>query len=94
MNREDVQQYDKVSAVISPRRTDDLRPEAVPMIGNRYTFQALWRVDEGLPYEGDWYMRIVEQGYDESLVPDNIIWIPLCDLTDLELIDRIERSEP
>lgn len=92
MNREDVRQYDKVTAVVAPLRTDDLVPEALPLIGERFTFRAGWIINDGMTnYEGDWYMQILDD--DERFWRiGGITWMPLCDLTDLELVDRIEEE--
>lgn len=75
----DIEQFDVVSAVFNPQRTDDLKPEAAAMIGQRFTFSADWIIGEGFAYEGDWHMTLSREDWKRT----GIFWTPLCDLTDI-----------
>jgi hypothetical protein len=85
VNRDEIEQYDTVSAVFAPQRTDDLVPAAVAMIGQRFTFTADWTIDDDYPYMGDWHMSLCEDDWRRT----GVMWVPLCDLTDLQLEWRV-----
>lgn len=75
-----LQQFDVVSAVFKPQRTDDLKPEAMAMVGQRFTFIADFRIDEGFAYEGDWHMTLTREDSERT----GIFWVPGCDLADIK----------
>ena len=68
-----------VLAEFAPKRTDDLKPDAVRMIGRAGHFEALWVIDDEGPYHGQWAMRLPGEWRVKSA-----IWVPLSDLTILE----------
>jgi hypothetical protein len=73
-----------VDATFRPRRTDDLRAEAEPLIGWRGRWQAGWIIDEG-PYAGEWHMAVVDP------VPLPFAWAPSGDLDIHGISGDIER---
>ena len=78
-----IRQFDRVSAVFNPKRTDDLALGADAMIGRRFNFTADFIIDDGFPYEGDWHMSV---DYD-TWKGTGIFWVPLCDLDDIRPIN-------
>lgn len=71
-----MKQYQEISAVFSPRRTDDLRDEAKDWIGREMTWSALWVIDYG-QYEGEWAMMPKHE------VNAPFAWVPSGDLLGL-----------
>jgi hypothetical protein len=63
-----------VVAEFRPKRTDDLKSDALPLVGQTGLFEPLWRISGG-EYDGQWAMRIPRDWPIESAV-----WIPECDL--------------
>lgn len=86
MERHEVQQFDIVTAVFAPGRTEDLTDGARRMIGQRLTWSADFRVDEGFAYEGDWHMTLSRTDWKRT----GVHWAPLCDLV---LIERASADE-
>jgi hypothetical protein len=73
-----MKQYDRVKARFTPVRTDDLKPEAARMIGMEGEFEAVWIVDHGCPYDGQWAMAPSRELFDAGF---HVVWVPFCDLT-------------
>jgi hypothetical protein len=73
-----MKQYDRVKARFTPVRTDDLKPEAARMIGVEGVFEAVWIVEHGCPYDGQWAMSPSRELYDAGF---HVVWVPFCDLT-------------
>lgn len=69
--------YEKVQATFKPKRTDDLKPDAVKYIGRSGVFEALWKMGEDDPqeYEGMFAMRVPDEWETKDF-----IWVPECDL--------------
>lgn len=63
-----------VVAKFWPMRVDDLKPDAVDLIGRTGVFEALWQIEDG-PYKDQWAMRIPQSWPIESA-----FWVPQCDL--------------
>lgn len=72
-----LKQLDSFTAVYQPIRTDDLKPEAVPFIGDRLEWQAVWIIDRGEEYAGQWACAVRSPG-------PKFVWVPECDLVDIE----------
>lgn len=66
-------------ATFQPKRTDNLRPEAVQLIGLTMGWRGLWRISEedGGPYAG----QVAWQPVDETA---RLGWVPDEDLVDAE----------
>lgn len=81
-----MQQFDKVSAIFSPLRVDDLAPGVSEWIGRRMEFEASYVLDEEMSeeYAGQWCMSVVRRAGDDTQYP--FTWIPLCDLSAVEPI--------
>jgi hypothetical protein len=73
-----MKQHDRVKARFTPVRTDDLKPEAAKMIGVEGEFEAVWIVDHGCPYDGQWAMAPSRELFDAGF---HVVWVPFCDLT-------------
>lgn len=71
-----MKQFDRVRGTYDPLRTDDLAGYAVPEIGERWTWEALWIIEDGL-YAGQWAMRPVD-------AEPAFAWAPFCDLSNVE----------
>ena len=74
-------QFDIVRARLTPLRTDDIKPEALPWIGREFTWLCHGEVDFG-DYDGDMYMAVYPPYPEGFEFP--FVWSPLCDLTILE----------
>ncbi len=72
----------RVRATFQPQRTDDLKPEAWPLVGKRFVFEAALRCDPEGPYAGQWECWFVD--------PETAGWVPECDLADIEVLPDIE----
>jgi hypothetical protein len=72
----EVRQFDKFEATFSPRNRESLRPSAVPEIGERFVFQALWVIDGG-EFDGEWAMGAISEPLPA------FAWVPLSDLIDI-----------
>lgn len=80
-----MEQHTYVRATFTPKRLDDLKPEAKHFIGKAGVFQAGWIIEEG-PYKGQW-----------AMLPDletsrrfHVGWVPEDDLTVLETLAAID----
>lgn len=60
-----------MTAVFAPRITSDLKDSAIPLVGRRGEFQALWVIEDG-DYLGEWAMQIPRDWpiHDAFWVPD------------------------
>lgn len=81
-----MRQFDKVSAVFSPSRTDDLGLGVTEWIGRRMEFQASYVLTEEdtADYVGQWAMTVYRRPGDATEYP--FAWVPLCDLAAIEPI--------
>jgi hypothetical protein len=78
-----LREYAKFTAVLRPERTDDLKPSVLPLIGRRFTFKAMWIIEDGETYAGDWACCIQDP-------PDRRIdwvWVPSRDLVEIDAVD-------
>lgn len=64
-------QYQKVIAVFTPKRTDDLQESLETYIGKKFEFMAAWIIEDGT-YAGQWAFT-----GDMQFSPE---WVPECDL--------------
>ena len=80
-----LQKHDLVIATFTPVVTTDIRPDARVAIGERGEFQALWIIEDG-PYAGDWAMMPLDSKRFRCT------WVPLCDLSDIELLESYRTS--
>lgn len=85
MERSEVRQFDRVSAVFAPGRTEDLTPEARRIIGQRFVWSADWVIDQGFAYAGDWHMTLSHEDWRRT----GVMWVPLCDLVALERVEEV-----
>lgn len=67
------EQFDTVTAVFQPLREDDLKPEVRQHIGQTFTFQAGWVIENG-QFQGQWAMMPIDPA------PVHFGWAPACDL--------------
>jgi hypothetical protein len=74
MNKEGLRQHDVVEGTFQPKRTDDLKPGAVALIGASGKWQALWIIEDGT-YKGQWAMA----PYEWEVMPP-FCWTPECDV--------------
>ena len=81
----EVERFDVVEATFRPKRTGNLRPELVPLIGLRWTWEVYWIQEEGDSYEGQWVLM------PRPMRDDFGWWVPQEDLVDVRLIE-LERN--
>jgi len=85
MSVEIMQSFDVVEATFTPTKPGTLRPAAVPYIGKRGRFEALWIIEEGEgEYSGQWAMRVPEDW-------SGFVWVPFCDLSDIKPSDATDK---
>jgi hypothetical protein len=95
-DEETIYQHDVIEATFQPRRTDDLKPPAVEMIGQRREWYVSWQIepDDDGPYVGEFACSFHSDPPDPH--PD-FVWVPSGDLTDITLISggfvRVEADE-
>lgn len=70
----ELNQFDVITAVFNPQRTDNLFPDAREMIGKSASWMASWIIEDG-EYAGQWAMLDRER---------RLGWVPLCDLSDIK----------
>lgn len=71
---EQLTQFQEVTAVFNPKRTDDLLPDARKMVGKRARWYAAWIIEDG-DYAGHWAMLDCKH---------RLGWVPFCDLSDVK----------
>lgn len=69
--------FDEFSAVLAPKRTDDLRPGVADWIGKRLRVRYTGEVDHKCEYTGQPRFDVLT-----PLAPMG--WVPGCDLADLQ----------
>lgn len=74
-----LQPHVRVAATFQPRNADDLKPGAAELIGMSGEFDALWIIEEGQPYAGEWAMSIPQDW--RSL---DFVWVPSGDLANMK----------
>lgn len=76
-------QYDIITAKLTPTRTDNLAPGVAEWIGRTLQWEASWVIpDDGVDqYAGDWHMTVIDPPGGE---PMPFSWAPMCDLTILQ----------
>ena len=75
-----IEQFDKIIATFNPKKTDNLVTGMENHIGKRFTFEAMWVIEDG-QYVGEWAMAPRMTG------PPLCGWIPLCDLDNIERVN-------
>lgn len=73
-------QFDIITAVFNPRRSDDLVEGAADWIGKSCQWQAAWVIEEG-EYSGEWAMTPHPL---ETLLSCPFAWVPSGDLYIIE----------
>ena len=74
-----MKQFEIVEAIFSPKRLDDLVPGAKNLIGRKFRWQCVFKI-EGGEFDGQWAMMLLDQlGYQSPFV-----WVPECDLEVIE----------
>lgn len=73
------------TARFTPTRTDNLRPEALPLIGQVHKWEFAGTMDEG-PYEGQPIWTLLRESDNERWIG----WIPDEDLTTVSTSDTTE----
>ncbi len=71
-----------ITAVFQPKRTDDLYPEVIPLIGRRFKFEYAFTADDDELFAGQkaWMIHYPE---NENV---HYRWFPNEDLTDIEAL--------
>lgn len=54
----EIEKYQRYRAVFQPARTDNLKSEMFDYIGREGIFEALWIIEEGEQYAGQWAMNL------------------------------------
>lgn len=71
---------DIVEATLSPQRTDDLKPEAAAVVGQRFRWTCVREVeDNGPAYDGQWRLELGCKDYQKA----GVWWVAECDLSDI-----------
>ena len=78
--------HGSVLAYFRPRRTDNLKPDAVAMIGREGVFEALWVIEPEHEYAGEWAMRFPRDWLSDTTP---FVWVPI---GDLEIVERYALS--
>ncbi len=65
-------QFKKVMAYFKPIRTDDLRPELIPLIGELFEWQYLYIMEEDHQFSGVWALNTQDRRFN--------YWVPEFDL--------------
>jgi hypothetical protein len=65
----------RVLGAFYPRRVDDLKGDAQPLVGRVGQFEALWKITDGETYAGEWAMKIPADWPIETA-----IWVPSGDV--------------
>jgi len=66
-------QFDRVTAIFNPKRTDDLTEDAKQFIDKTAEFQYLSRREDGESYAQMWMLGTVDPNI-------SIGWVPECDI--------------
>lgn len=74
-----MEQFDKVTASLRPKRIDDLRDGVDIWVGRTLTWQASYVIEDG-QFQGEWAMSPV---LDASAERPPFAWVPLSDLDDV-----------
>ena len=74
-----MEQFDTMTAVFKPARTDDLKPEARAFVGQRIKWCAGWLIEDGA-YAGQFAMIPHGPNSFTGWVPG---WVPECDLAEI-----------
>lgn len=80
----ELEQYDVIEAIFTPRRTDDLRPSS-QQVGVRQRWDVMWPIEDG-DYAGEF--ACVENGFSTEFRG----WIPSGDLSDIRVVSRVFAS--
>jgi hypothetical protein len=76
--------FDIICGTFRPKRTDDLKPGLEEWIGRRTQWQLGWIIEE--EDGGDYIGQYAALARPASGFPYG--WVPLCDLTDIVLVQR------
>ena len=84
-------QFDRFTAVFQPQRTDDLKPGATALIGERLEWEAAWIIggeDDrkhgvSADYEGLFACALRTEFKEHQ----GFVWTPECDLADIEPVE-------
>jgi hypothetical protein len=77
--------YQKLTGVFRPRRIDDLKAGARPLIGKTLELKVLWEIQEG-PYAGEYALdlpRWAQEAQDELPWDEAAVWAPSGDFGEL-----------
>lgn len=75
----EVRQFERRQATFQPTRTDNLRHGAEAWIGEEAEWEAVWVIDDGESYAGQWAWAI-QLDADDPRYPPPFVWVPQCDL--------------
>lgn len=79
-----MQRFDTRWAKFNPKRTGNLKPEALPDIGEIGLFEAVWMIEEGEnEYAGQWAMA--SNASESQTYRFHFVWCPEEDLEDVPL---------
>ncbi len=73
---EEIDQFDKIEGVLSPKHLETLREEVKQYIGKKCTFQALWIIETG-QYTGQRAFRMLKCYDGTEPLP---LWSPFEDI--------------
>ena len=79
----ELKKYNVVRARFAPQKTDNLRDSAKELINKTGEFMASWVVEDGHDCAGQWAM-VPQWEYADIF---KFVWVPLCDLSDVEILD-------
>lgn len=70
-------QFDRVTATLKPRRVDDLKHGVDAWIDRELIWEAMWEIEDG-EYAGYWAMSPI---IDDLIERPPFAWVPFCDLS-------------
>ncbi|GFG74623.1 hypothetical protein [Mycobacterium botniense] len=80
---------DVIEATFNPQRTDDLTPAAAAIVGQRFQWTCVRRVeDNGPDYDGQWRLELGKDDCERT----GLWWVALCDLSDIVYVGRDQRA--
>lgn len=79
---------DIVLARFTPARTDDLKAEAILMVGEMFLWVTAREVEDNPGYNGQWRMELCDSDHKRT----GIWWVPLCDLSEVTVVGVDKRA--